>query len=205
MDGFLAGDDEDCGVFKKPAGQKAAPLAITDEDPPLKKRPAAAAASDAASSTSLKKRPAASSTCLKKPAAVDGAASEAGSASPLTEANVEDHNAALQAQNGQVNVALENSMKQVQAKMTLLAASKQKLLSFSGTSSQVKIKAVIEQDLAELEQCIDATMHELRQAYIIKFASTHIEDKVTLLNKAAAQISELASLAKSADQLVKQK
>ena len=202
MDGFLAGDDEDCGVFKKPAGQKAAPLAITDEDPPLKKRPAAAAASDAASSTSLKKRPAAS---LKKPAAVDGAASEAGSASPLTEANVEDHNAAMQAQNDQVNVALENSMKQVQAKMTLLAASKQKLLSFSGTSSQVKIKAVIEQDLAELEQCIDATMHELRQAYIIKFASTHIEDKVTLLNKAAAQISELASLAKSADQLVKQK
>ena len=202
MDGFLAGDDED-RVAKKPAAG-ASLLAIAD-----KKRPAATG-----DTASLKKRPAAHNAAVnKKPASATGTDAidaesideELAGTTALTEANVQGHNEALEGQNSQVNQAIENSMKQVQGKIVVLAATKQKLETFSCSGSQGKIKGVILEDLAELETEMDKTNVALRHAFVVKFDSNHLDDKVTLLNTAAAQISELNSLVKSTDQMMKQK
>ena len=186
MDGILKPDDGGLNIrMKRPAGKKI--LAIQDKQSDTK--------SDATSGNkNIKKRPAASVTgnMSKKPAA-------------LTEENLESHDEKNAEQNNQVNKAVENCLKQLQAKVTMLMTSKHQLEQFVGSSSQMKIKDVIMNDLVELMGNVDATLVSLRQAFVTMSAETFMEEKITLLNNAATHITDISSLTKYATNLVNSK
>ena len=187
MDGVLKSDDDGLNIrMKRPAGEKI--LAIQDKQSDTK--------SDATSGNkNIKKRPAASVTgnMSKKPAAA------------LTEENLVDHDEKNAEQNNQVNKAVENCLKQLQANVTMLMTSKHQLNQFAGSSSQMKIKDAIMNDLTELQGIVGATLVSLRQAFVTMSAETFMEEKITLLNNAATHITDISSLTKYATNLINAK
>ena len=83
--------------------------------------------------------------------------------------------------------------------------SKHQLNQFVGSSSQMKIKDVIMNDLTELQGNVDATLVSLRQAFVTMTAESFLEEKITLLNNAATHITDISSLAKYATNLINSK